>query len=294
MTTVVNRLVTRHRAHVAGTPTFEMVDVWLAYAAGVNVPASNVGRQLPAESYALAGVNMTVTAGEHVALVGPNGAGKSTLFRLVAGTLRPTQGQVNVYGSEPASHICVAYVPQRAAIDWSFPVSVADVVMMGRIGRMGFLRWPRRHDWAVVEASLERVGMATLTDHPIGELSGGQQQRVFIARALAQRADLVLLDEPFSGLDAPSHDSILEGLAMLRRDGVSVVVATHDLSLAAERFQRIVLLNRRIVADGPPQAVLTADHLLEAYGSHTHVLVEDSGRVILADTCCDHTSGEPA
>ena len=154
--------------------------------------------------------------------------------------------------------------------------------MMGRVGQIGLLRRPGRADWAAARAALERVGAAALAHKQIGGLSGGQQQRVFLARALAQEAELVLLDEPLNGLDAPSQEAILSLLDDLRRDGVTVLLATHDLDLAAERFDRIMLLNRRVIAFGPPAAVLQADILLRAYGGHLRVLDAD-GTAIIAD-----------
>ena len=235
---------------------------------------------------ALDGINLQIQQGAQVAVVGPNGAGKSTLFGVIAGTLRPSRGQVQVYGSGPGGHICIGFVPQRSRIDWRFPVSVADVVMMGRVGKIGFLRWPRRADWQRVEAALARVGMQDLARRQIGELSGGQQQRVFLARAIAQEAELLLLDEPLTGLDLPSQEAILQILADLRAQGVTTLVATHDLNQAADRFDRMLLLNRRIVADGPPDFVLTTAHLSAAYGDHLHLVETDKGALVVADSCC--------
>jgi len=145
---------------------------------------------------ALEDITFHLHTGERIAVVGPNGAGKSTLFKVVAGVLPPTSGEVKISGFGPRGHICIAYVPQRSQVDWHFPASVADVVMMGRIGQVGFFRWPRRADWHTVHAALEAVDMDALANRQIGELSGGQQQRTFLARALAQEAELVLMDEP--------------------------------------------------------------------------------------------------
>ena len=232
-------------------------------------------------------------AGERIAVVGPNGAGKSTLFRVIAGTLRPDAGRVTVSGHEPDAHICIAYVPQRSQVDWNFPVTVADVVMMGRVGQIGLFRRPGRRDREIVAQSLARVNASHLASRQIGALSGGQQQRVFIARALAQEAELLLLDEPFTGLDAPSHEAIFDVLEALQAEGVAVLVATHDLNLAAQEFMRVMLLNGEIIAFGAPAAVLTADNLLRAYGGHMHVLLEDE-TMVLADTCCDDAAPQGA
>ena len=236
---------------------------------------------------ALRDITFNLAAGARVAVVGPNGAGKSTLFKIMVGVLRPTSGEVRIYGGSPGGHVCIAYVPQRSQVDWTFPVSVADVVMMGRIRAMGLFRWPAPDDWRRVDAALLRVGMLELRGRQIGELSGGQQQRVFLAQALAQGAELVLLDEPLSGLDVPSQEAIFSILDELRASGVTTLVATHDLNLAAERFDQILLLNRRLVALGPPAAVFTRTLLMEAYGGHMHLVPEGEGMIILTDTCCD-------
>jgi ABC-type Mn2+/Zn2+ transport system ATPase subunit len=243
--------------------------------------------------YALEDVSFEIERGEQIAVVGPNGAGKSTLFKLIVGVLKPSRGQVLMCGHEPDKHTCIAYVPQRSQIDWSFPATVEDVVMMGRVGRMGLFSRPRRRDRDYVQASLTRVDAARLAKKQIGELSGGQQQRVFIARALAQEAELLLLDEPLSGLDVPSQQAIFEILASLRPDGVTVLVATHDLNLAAERFDRVMLLNKRIVAFDRGPAVLTEENLLAAYGGHIHRIGRDDD-MLLADSCCKGEDHQPA
>jgi manganese/iron transport system ATP-binding protein len=235
--------------------------------------------------YALEHVSFEAERGEQIAVVGPNGAGKSTLFKLIVGILKPSSGEVLLCGHEPGRHTCIAYVPQRNQIDWSFPATVEDVVMMGRVGRMGLLRRPRRRDWERVRASLDRVGASHLAQKQIGELSGGQQQRVFIARALAQEAETLLLDEPLSGLDVPSQHAIFEILSSLRPDGVTVLVATHDLNLAAERFDRVMLLNKRIVALDRGPAVLSTENLLAAFGGAVHRLDQENA-VLLSDSCC--------
>jgi ABC-type Mn2+/Zn2+ transport system ATPase subunit len=167
-------------------------------------------------------------------VVGPNGAGKSTLFKVIAGVEPPSSGSVQVYGSKPGVHVCIGYVPQRTQVDWSFPVTVADVVMMGRVARIGPLRWPTKKDWAYVRQALETVGLADLAGRQIRQLSGGLQQRMFIARALAQESELMLMDEPFTGLDVPSQEGILTLLDDLHRQDVTVMVATHDLDQAGK------------------------------------------------------------
>ncbi|MFO7684255.1 MAG: metal ABC transporter ATP-binding protein [Chloroflexota bacterium] len=285
MTEIVKQMVRRGVSHEPGRPTLELKHVSVAYAAGANNVTSARSTQ-----YALEDVSFWLDRGERISVVGPNGAGKSTLLKLIVGTLKPSQGEIDIFGHGPDGHICIAYVPQRSQIDFSFPVTVEDVVLMGRVGQIGFFRWPRRADWQVVRDCLARVNATHLAHKQIGELSGGQQQRVFIARALAQEAELLLLDEPLTGLDVPSQEAIFEVLDNLRPDGVTVIVSTHDLTMAAERFDRVMLLNRKIVALGTGTAVLSTENLLAAYGGHMHVLSD--GEMLLADTCCDH--GEDA
>lgn len=235
---------------------------------------------------ALDQVSFALAQGDQVAVVGPNGAGKSTLFGVIAGTLKPAHGTVQIYGSGPQGHTCVSYVPQRNRIDWRFPVTVTDVVMMGRVGKIGLLRWPRQPDRKIVMQALARVGMDALANRQIGELSGGQQQRVFLARALAQEAELLLLDEPLTGLDLPSQETILELLAQLRQQRVTVLVATHDLNQAAEHFANVMLLNRRLIALGAPRAVLTPPLLSQAYGNQLHIVHSAEGDLLVTDSCC--------
>ncbi|MCO6453582.1 MAG: metal ABC transporter ATP-binding protein [Caldilineales bacterium] len=239
---------------------------------------------------ALESVSFVVNPGERVAVVGPNGAGKSTLFQVIAGTLKPNEGSIRIFGNPPGGHICIGYVPQRNQIDWSFPVAVSDVVMMGRSGKIGLFKWPRKQDWTLVETSLQQVGMVELAKRQIGELSGGQQQRVFLARALAQEAEILLLDEPLSGLDTPSQENLLDILDSLRDQGITILVATHDLDQAASHFDKMMLLNRRLIAFGQPDEVYTSANLVRTYGGHLHVLPGEDGsdeQLLLADTCCD-------
>jgi manganese/iron transport system ATP-binding protein len=235
---------------------------------------------------ALEDVSFRLASGERVAVVGPNGAGKSTLFRVIAGVINPTVGEVTVAGHCPGGHICIAYVPQRSQVDWTFPVTVADVVMMGRVGRVGLLRRAGREDWEFVHQCLEVVGVTDLADRQIGELSGGQQQRMFIARALAQEAELMLMDEPLTGLDVQAQEDIFRILGELRHRQVTVMVATHDLNLAAEQFDRVILLNGRLLGIGRPGDVFTPERLRAAYGGHLRLVQTDQGLMVLSDTCC--------
>ncbi len=275
----IQRLVKPGVDHKQAQPSLDIDHVYVAYDGRLG-EASGV-------AYALEDITLRVDQAERIAVVGPNGAGKSTLFRLIAGTLAPDEGEVHIFGHDPDGHICIAYVPQRSQIDWSFPVTVEDVVMMGRVGQIGLFRRPSKQDWAIVRQSLERVGAADLAHKQIGELSGGQQQRVFLARALAQEAELLLLDEPLNGLDVRSQEAILGILDQLQADGVTVLLATHDLDLAAARFDRIMLLNRRVVALGPPDEVLQPQNLVTAFGGQLHLIDHEGETLALTDSCCD-------
>jgi manganese/iron transport system ATP-binding protein len=232
---------------------------------------------------ALEDINFHLHVGERVAVVGPNGAGKSTLFNVVSGVLPPSSGDVTIFGSRPRGHVCIAYIPQRSQVDWNFPVSVADVVMMGRSAKLGPLNWPHKGDWEHVHHALQTVELSDLATRQIGQLSGGQQQRMFIARALAQEAELMLMDEPLTGLDTPSQEGLLTLLDTLREQKVTLMVATHDLDQAARHFDRIMLLNHRLIAFDVPQNVLQTDYLLQAYGGRLKI---ESGGTMVVDDCC--------
>ncbi len=236
-------------------------------------------------------VTFSINRGERVAVVGPNGAGKSTLFQLIAGILEPDAGTISIYGHRPARHFCIAYVVQRSQVDWSFPVTVSDVVMMGRAGEIGPLRRPGRTDREKVDRSLADVGLYELRNRRIRELSGGQQQRMFIARALAQEATLMLMDEPFNGLDFQSQRAILDIIDTLGERGVTILVATHDLDIAARRFERVLLLNTGMIGIGPAAELFTAGRIQAAFGQHSHTIQLDDGLLIVQDSCC--SGGNP-
>lgn len=237
--------------------------------------------------FALQDVSFRLPQGDHLAVVGPNGAGKTTLFQVISGILKPTSGTLEIYGHTPGGHVCIAYVPQRSQVDWDFPVTVSQVVMMGRIRKLGFFHWPKRDDWNFVHNALARVELGDKVDRQIGELSGGQQQRVFLAQALAQEAELILLDEPLSGLDLPSQEAIFNILAKLKEEGITVVVATHDLDLAADKFDQVMLLNRSLISFGTPSEALTTPSLMNAYGGHLHKLPDQENLIMLTDPCPD-------
>ncbi|PSK98789.1 manganese transport system ATP-binding protein [Murinocardiopsis flavida] len=218
---------------------------------------------------ALDAVTLRLAAGRVHALLGTNGSGKSTLFKAVTGMLAPQRGSVLLYGHSPDAarkRGLVGYVPQSEQVDWEFPVRVADVVMMGRYGHMGFTRRPRAADRAAVDAALERTGLTELAGRQIGALSGGQRKRVFVARGIAQGARLFLLDEPFAGVDKGSEATIIEVLRAMRDDGHTLLVSTHDLAGVPAFSDDAVLLQHRVVAQGPPEEVLTPDLLLDAFG----------------------------
>ena len=201
------------------------------------------------------------------AIVGPNGAGNSTLLMAALGIISPLAGQARVYGKPLKSQRHrIAYVPQRASVDWDFPTRVIDVVLMGLQRELGLLGRVRARHTAQAMECLERVGMQDFADRQIGQLSGGQQQRVFLARALAQNADLYMLDEPFAGVDAATERAIISVLKSLREEGKTVVAVHHDLATVAEYFDDIFLINTRKVAEGPVETTFTADNLNKTYG----------------------------
>ena len=213
-------------------------------------------------------VDLRLPAQGMSAVVGPNGAGKSTLIKAALGLAPVLTGQVRLLG-EPAARVRrrIAYMPQRNSVDWDFPVSVRDVAAMGLYGRVGWLRRLGKRHLEAADAALERVGLVDFRHRQIGRLSGGQQQRVFLARALAQEAELLLLDEPFSGIDAASEAAILGVLAELEREGRHIVCIHHDLGTVAAYFDHVTLLNAVVVASGPPAEALAEDTLRRAYNA---------------------------
>lgn len=230
--------------------------------AGVTVTYANGHVALRDASFALHG-------GSICALVGVNGSGKSTLFKAIMGLVEPAAGSVRIAGEPVRAALksnLVAYVPQAEEVDWSFPVSVWDVVLMGRYGHMGFLRIPRAADKRIAEESLARVGMLEFRERQIGELSGGQRKRVFLARALAQRGRVILLDEPFTGVDVTTETAIIALLRELRAEGHIMLVSTHNLGSVPEFCDHVVLVNRTVLAAGPTAEVFTEDNLLRAFG----------------------------
>ena len=223
-------------------------------------------------------VSVEIPAGMLVGVVGPNGAGKSTLFNAIMGLQPLAEGRIAVHGqSREAVRGFLAYVPQREQVNWRFPVTVAEVVMLGRTRRIGWLRRPGQKDREAVADALRRVGMWELRRALVARLSGGQRQRVFIARALAQEAHVLLLDEAFSGVDIPAQSALVDILRDLRYEGRTVLLATHDLTRLAERFDAVLCLNHHVCAYGPPETAFTAAVLEELYGAHGVALAGNGG-----------------
>lgn len=239
------------------TPALELHDVTVSY------------QKKPV----LYGVDLQIPEGSLVGLIGPNGAGKSTLIRAVMGLLPLSSGWVKIFGQRfKDARKRVGYVPQREEVDWDFPVNVMDVVLMGRYGRLGLFRRPGREDREKAREALDKVSMLPFAQRQISNLSGGQQQRVFLARALAQESDLYLMDEPFAGVDAATERAIIALLQELKARGKTILVVHHDLTTAREYFDRLVLLNMRVVATGPTEQIFTAELLQKTYGGKLTLL----------------------
>ena len=220
-------------------------------------------------------VDFQVPEGNLVGIVGPNGAGKTTLIKAILGLVPLASGKVEIYGQpyRDQRHL-VGYVPQRESVDWDFPVTVRDVVLMGTYGRLGWFRRPGRVERELADHCLEQVGMRSFSRRQIRQLSGGQQQRVFLARALAEQAQVYFLDEPFSGVDAATESAIVDLLQAMRNDRKTVFVVHHDLQTVREYFDWVILLNMRLVAGGPVAQTFTPDNLQKTYGGRLTLLDE--------------------
>jgi manganese/zinc/iron transport system ATP- binding protein len=221
------------------------------------------------------GIDLEVSEGQLVGIIGPNGAGKSTLIKAAMGQLPFSSGWVKIFG-EPVKKSLkrIGYVPQRESVDWDFPVSVMDVVLMGRYGHLGLLRRPKKADRNIVRECLEKVKMLPYANRQISNLSGGQQQRVFLARALAQESDIYFMDEPFAGVDAATETAIVEILQELKEEGKTLLIVHHDLPTAKQYFDSLLLLNMRVVAYGPTESVFKYDLLQSTYGGRLTILSE--------------------
>ncbi|WP_207781899.1 metal ABC transporter ATP-binding protein [Phytoactinopolyspora limicola] len=250
---------------VVGEPVVEVVDVTVRYG----------------DVVALRRMSLSVGAGRVCGIIGMNGSGKSTLFRTITGLVRPDGGTVRLFGADPARSRRfgeVAYVPQAENVDWAFPLRVRDVVMMGRYGRMGRLRRARPADREAVAAALDQVELTELGGRQIGELSGGQRKRVFVARGIAQDARLLLLDEPFSGVDRASEATISALLRRRAEAGATVLIATHDLPALPSLADEAVLLHQRVLIHDTPTEVLRPEHLALAFSASSAVPDESTAR----------------
>lgn len=221
------------------------------------------------------GIDLTLPAGALVGVIGPNGAGKSTMIKAMMDLLPVGSGYVRIF-DKPIDEVRnrISYVPQRESVDWDFPASVFDVVLMGSYGKLGLFKRPRKADKDAAMEALNKVGMQAFADRQISQLSGGQQQRVFLARALAQDADIYFMDEPFAGVDIATETAIIELLRTMRDQGKTVIVVHHDLQSANEYFDWVVLLNMRLVASGPTEQILTQELLEQTYGGKLTVLTK--------------------
>jgi manganese/zinc/iron transport system ATP- binding protein len=220
-------------------------------------------------------IDFELPAGHIIGIIGPNGSGKTTLLKTIMGLLPASSGYVKIFDKdlEQIRHK-IAYVPQRESVDWDFPASVFDIVMMGRYRKNNLFKRTNKTDLEIVLQSIEKVGLTKYKDRQIAQLSGGQQQRVFIARALAQKADIYLMDEPFVGVDAATENSILKLLKEMRDLGKTVLIIHHDLQTVSDYFDYLVLLNTRLIAKGTPQEVLTEENLTNAYGGQLTLLAK--------------------
>jgi ABC-type Mn2+/Zn2+ transport system ATPase subunit len=245
--------------------------------AGVNRPAVEVKNLTVSygASPALLDVSLTIAPGKLVGIIGPNGSGKSTLIKAMLGFVRPDFGEVRICGKPiDQAQGLVAYVPQRGSVDWDFPITVREVALMGRYGNVPWWRDMASHDYALADEALAKVRMTEFASRQIGQLSGGQQQRVFMARALAQGAEILLLDEPFAGVDAATERAILDVLRVSREAGRTLVVVHHDLATAAEYFDELILIKQRLFAMGPPNVVLQGELLSAVYEGNLRVFSE--------------------
>jgi manganese/zinc/iron transport system ATP- binding protein len=227
-------------------------------------------------------IDLTLTEPRLVGIVGPNGSGKTTLIKAILGLVPVASGKIRIFG-EPLGRVRrrIGYFPQRTSIDWDFPVSVLDVVLMGTYGRLGWFRRPGAKEKQTARECLRRVGLLDLAGQQIGQLSGGQQQRTFLARALAQQSDIYFMDEPMAGVDAATERVIFTVLKELRDAGKTVVVVHHDLRTVPQYFDHVVLLNMRLVASGPTDKVFTPDNLRKTYGGRLSIL-EEAGEAVRA------------
>ena len=251
---------------------------------GSALQVRDVSASYPGGLRAVEHVTFSVQKGERVAIIGPNGAGKSTLFKAIAGLIPFTTGEISVQGQDcRSSHAYVGYVPQQNEIDWSFPVTVYDVVMMGRARHSKWFPWWQQVDHRRVDELLEQLSLAPFARRQISELSGGQRRRVFIARALAQEANILLMDEPFTGVDTVSETEIMATLDDLSRRGITILLATHDLGRASRDFDEVLLIKQKMLAYGLPEDVMHVDVLRQAFGAALRVFQQGDETIFIAD-----------
>lgn len=224
-------------------------------------------------------VGFAIPSGKLIGVIGPNGAGKSTLLKALLGVVKPLSGKVAFF-SQPLKKVFkrIAYVPQRSSVDWEFPITVMDLVLMGRYGKLGLLKWPRAADKEAARAALNMVGMLPFEKRQIGQLSGGQQQRIFIARALLQDADIYFMDEPFAGVDMATEQAIIGLLDQLKLQGKTVFVVHHDLNSVERYFDWVILLNTALIASGPVSQVFHPANIERAYGKSS-LLLDEAARL---------------
>ena len=225
---------------------------------------------------AVENISFCLTSGQIVGIIGPNGAGKSSLIKSILGLIPLAQGKITFRSQALSKQLDqVAYIPQRAQIDWDYPITVEKVVMMARIRHRPLFRPPSRQSKEIVKNALERVGMWNLRDRPIGQLSGGQQQRVFLAQALAQEAELFLFDEPFSGVDKKTEKMIFDVLDELKKQGKILLVVGHELKETSREYDRFLLINKKLIANGSRSEVITPENLQKAYGDNVILLTNN-------------------
>lgn len=233
---------------------------------------------------AISEITFSAERGEQIGILGPNGAGKSTLFKAIVGLIPHWGGEISIQGEDcRTSHNLVGYVSQFENIDWSFPVTVRDVVMMGRTRKIGWILPPTPKHWRVVDELLDRVGLVDFRHRQIGELSGGQKRRVFIARALAKETQVLLLDEPFSGVDYAAEDDITIVLNRLSSEGITLLISTHDVGRAPNLFDKILLMNQNLVAFGTPDDVFLPQILKDTFGKYITVIPNSPHAVLFAE-----------
>jgi len=236
-------------------------------------------------------VTLLIPDGKQVAIVGPNGAGKSTLFKVLVGLIKPDKGSIEVHDQPLGTYkTCIAYVPQREEVDLRFPITVREVVMMGRDLHFGMINKPGQMDNNAVEEAMRRLDISNLASASLSELSGGQLQRVFLARAVAQEPHILIMDEPFNGVDVSTQEATFQLLTDLRSRNVTVLVSTHDLNMASERFDSILLLNHTLIAYGSPKEVMQKANLSAAFGGQMFML---DGAIVI-DHCCPSDSAKEA